>query len=349
MILLLLEILKEDEMNAWWKAVRMLIAVTMVAHAAPAAAETSTLRIAQQYGIGYLPFHVIKHQQLIEKHARAAGLDNLKVTWVSLGGGSVMNDALLSDSVDLVSGGVAPFITLWAKTRGSIDVKGVAALDALPIALVTTNPAVKTLKDFTAKDRIGLPSVKVSIQAVTLQMAAEQAFGEGKHEALDAYTVSLKHPDAYAALASGKSEVTAHFGGPPFQQQELLLPGAHKVIDNYGVLGGPATFNMIWGKAAFRDANPKVYGAFLSALKEAIELIKADPKEAARIYLTEDESKLDEALVLGIITDPQTRFTTQPLGITKYSDFMFRTGAIKVKPASWKDLFFADIHGEDGS
>jgi len=337
-------------MMNWLKgAIAALALVAVAGGSGPASAETGNLRIAQQYGIGYLPFHIIKHRQLIEKHAKAAGLGELKVSWVSLGGGSAMNDALLSDSVDLVSGGVAPFITLWAKTKGSIDVKGVAALDALPIALVTTNPAVKTLKDFTEKDRIGLPSVKVSIQAVTLQMAAEQAFGEGRHETLDPLTVSLKHPDAYAALASGKSEVTAHFGGPPFQQQELLLPGARKIIDNYGVLGGPATFNVIWAKAAFRQANPKVYGAFLAALKEAIELIKADPKEAARIYLAEDESKLDEALVLGIINDPQTRFTTQPLNVTKYSDFLFKTGAIKAKPDSWKDLFFADIHAEGGS
>jgi len=317
--------------------------------ATPAVAETGNLRIAQQYGIGYLPFHVIKHRQLIEKYAKVAGIDDLKVTWVSLGGGSAMNDALLSDSVEIVSGGVAPFVTLWAKTRGSIDVKGIAALDALPIALITTNPAVKTLKDFSEKDRIGLPSVKVSIQAVTLQMAAEQVFGEGRHESLDAFTVSLRHPDAYAAMASGKSEVTAHFGGPPFQQQELLLPGAHKILDNYSVLGGPATFNLIWAKAAFRQANPKVYGAFLAALREAVALIQADPKEAARIYLAEDDSKLDEGLVLGILADPQSRFTTQPLNVTKYSDFLFKTGAIKVKPESWKDLFFDDIHAEGGS
>ena len=336
-------------MRGWLKVAMAAFLALATVDAVPAMAETGTLRIAQQYGIGYLPFHILKHNRLIEKLAAAAGLGALTVSWISLGGGSAMNEALLSDSVDLVSGGVAPFITLWAKTKGNIEVKGVAALDALPIALVTTNPAVKTVKDFTAKDRIGLPAVGVSIQAVTLQMAAEQAFGEGHHQALDPFTVSLKHPDAYAALASGRSEVDAHFGGPPFQQLELQLPGAHSVVDNYGVLGGPATFNVIWAKAAFRQANPKVYGVFLAALKEAIELIKADPKEATRIYLAEDESKLDEALVLAIITDPNTHFTTQPLNVTKYSDFMFKTGAIKARPESWKDLFFADIHGEGGS
>ncbi len=326
---------------------------TMVS--SPARAETAELRIAQQYGLGYLPFHVLKHNHLIENHARAAGLGELNVTWVSLGGGSAMNEALLSGSVDLVSAGVAPFILLWAKTHGTLDVKrggdvkGVAALDALPIALVTTNPKVKTVQDFTAKDRIAMPAVGVSIQAVTLQMAAEQAFGEGKHGVLDQYTVSLRHPDAYAALASGRSEVTAHFASPPFQEQELALPGAHIVTDSYRVAGGPVPLNVVWTKARFRADNPKLIAAFLAALREADTLIRADPAEAARIYEAEDEVKLDPGLVLKIITAPEAHFTTQPLNITKYSDFLFKIGAIKVKPESWKDLFFSDIHNEAGS
>lgn len=140
-----------------------------------AGAEVAELRIAQQYGIGYLPLHVIKHENLLAKHAKAAGLGDIPVRWAVLGGGSAMNDALLSDSVDLVSGGIGgigALVTIWAKTKDSLDVRGVAALDSLPIALLTSNPAVKTVKDFTDQDRIALPSVKVSIQAVTLQMAA---------------------------------------------------------------------------------------------------------------------------------------------------------------------------------
>ena len=48
---------------------------------------------------------------------------------------------------------------------------------------------LKFLKDLNReKDRIGLPSVKVSVPAIYLQMAAEQLYGRGKHEALDVYT-----------------------------------------------------------------------------------------------------------------------------------------------------------------
>ena len=66
----------------------------------------------------------------------------------------------------------------------------------------------ETSPHFSDKDRIAMPAVKVSIQAVTLQMAAEQEFGQGQHGRLDHLTVSMSHPDATAALLSGRSEVT---------------------------------------------------------------------------------------------------------------------------------------------
>lgn len=314
-----------------------------------ARAETSELRISQQFGIGYLPLQVARNKGLFEKHAKAAGIDDLKVTFVTLSGGTSTNDALLSDSIDIATGGVGAFLPAWAKTRGNFDVRGVAAITAMPIALVTTNPAVKSLKDFTEKDRIALPSVKSSIQAATLQIAAEKAFGPGKHEQLDVLTVSLKHPDAYAALASGKSEITAHFGSPPFQQQELALPNATKITDSYEALDGPVTFNVAWAKASFREKNPKVYAAFLAALKEANALIQTNPEEAARIHIAEEKSNVDPALVLSIIKDPHSRFTIVPLNTIKYADFLFRTGGIKAKAETWKDLYFPELHSESGS
>ncbi|PKU25183.1 ABC transporter substrate-binding protein [Telmatospirillum siberiense] len=321
----------------------------LMAPTTSARAEVSEVRIAQQFGIGYLPFHVMKHERLFEKEAARQGIDNLKVSWTNLAGGAAANEALLSGSLDFVSGGVAPFVTLWAKTRGNLNVRGVAALDAMPIYLVTNNPRVTSLKDLSDKDKIGLPAVKVSIQAVTLQMAAEQAFGEGKHDALDQWTVTLRHPDAYAALVSGKSEITGHFGGSPYQEQELAQPGTRLLVNSYDVLGGPATFNLVWTTQAFREANPKVYSAFLTALHQAETLINEHPDDAVGIYLAEDDLKLDPAFVRKLITSPETKFTTTPLNVTKYVSFMSKTGAIKTSAQSWKDLFFPEIHGEPGS
>ncbi|MBX9635811.1 MAG: ABC transporter substrate-binding protein [Magnetospirillum sp.] len=325
------------------------VALAVSLGATAAHAETKELRISQQFGIGYLPLQVARNKGLFEKHAKAAGVDELKVSFVTLSGGTSTNDALLSDSIDIATGGVGAFLPAWAKTRGNYDIKGVAAVTALPIALVTTNPNVKSLKDFTDKDRIALPSVKSSIQAATLQIAAEKEFGAGNHEKLDPITVSLKHPDSYAALASGKSEITAHFGSPPFQQQELLLPNARKITDSYQALGGPVTFNVAWAKASFREQNPKVYNAFIAALNEANAFIQANPVEAAKIHLVEEKSNVDEALVVSIIKDPDAKFTTVPLNVIKYADFLHRTGGIKAKADSWKDLFFPELHTSAGS
>ena len=311
-------------------------------------AELGEIKVAQQYGISYLPLMLMEEQKLIEKHAKAAGVD-VKVGWAKFAGGNVMNDALLSNSLQFASGGVGPLVTLWSRTKGNLDVKAVSAINSMPLYLNTRNPNVRTIKDFTEKDRIALPAVKVSIQAVTLQMAAEKAFGEGQQGKLDAFTVSLSHPDAQVALLSGASEISAHFGSPPFQYQQLEKPGIHTVLNSYDVLGGPATFNVVWTTSKFRNENPKLYDAFVKALDEATAQINRDKKAAAEAYLRISKDKDTVADILAMLNDPAIVYTTTPQNVMKYVDFMAKVGAIKVKPDSWKDLFFPNIHGASGS
>jgi NitT/TauT family transport system substrate-binding protein len=314
-----------------------------------ARAEVTELKIAEQYGISYLPLMIMEDQKLVEKHAKAAGIPDLKVSWAKFAGGNVMNDALLSDSLHFAAGGVAPLVTLWAKTRSNYEVKAVSALNSMPLYLNTRNPAVKTLKDFTDKDKIALPAVKVSIQAVTLQMAAEKEFGPGQQNKLDRLTVSMSHPDGQAALLSPNSEITAHFSSPPFQYQQLEKPNIHTVLDSYQVLGGPATFNLVWTTSKFHDANPKVYGAFVKALDEAIAMINKDKKWAADAYLRISKDKDSEENILKMLNDPKVKYTTTPENVLKYVDFMNKIGSIKAKPASWKDLFFPNAQALPGS
>lgn len=330
---------------------RALLAAGLLACASlPAArAETSQLRVAEQFGIGYLPLQMMNEHMLIEKHAKAAGLGEVKVTWAQFGGGSAMNDALLSGNLDFASGGVGPLLTIWDKTKGNIDVMGVAALNSMPLYLTSNNPKVKSIRDLTDQDRIALPAVKVSIQARTLQMAAEKAFGEGKFDALDKLTVSMKHPDGLAALLSGKSEITAHFTSAPFMYQELADPRIHKILSSYDVLGGPATFNCLWARASFRKDNPKLYRAFVDALGEAMTMIAADKKAAAAVFIKQNKSKLDPAFVEKIVADPENDFTMTPQQTMKYAEFMHKVGALKNQPASWKDYFFPEVQNLPGS
>jgi NitT/TauT family transport system substrate-binding protein len=254
----------------------------------------------------------------------------------------------LSGRLQFASGGVAPFVTLWSRTRGNLDVKAVAAINSMPIYLNSRNPSVKTIKDFGDKDRIALPAVKVSIQAVTLQMAADMAFGEGQANKLDALTVTMSHPDAQSALLSGQSEITAHFSSPPFQYQQLERPGIHTVLNSYDVLGGPATFNVVWTTSKFRNDNPRIYDAFVRALDEATTQINRDKRAAAVAYLRISKDKDSADNILKMLNDPSIVYTTTPQNMMKYVDFMQKIGAIKVKPETWRDLFFPNAHALPG-
>ena len=313
-----------------------------------AGAQVKTVRLAKQFGISYLPLTIMEDKKLLEEQAKKLGIE-VKTEWLQLSAGSPMNEALISGNLDFASGGVGPLLTIWSRTRANLKVKGVAAINSMPIWLTTINPDVKTIKDFTEKDRIALPAVKVSIQAVTLQMAAEQAFGPGQHGRLDTLTVSMSHPDGMAAMMSGRSEVTGHFTSAPFQYQELADPRVRKVVDSYDVLGGPHTFNVVWAATRFRDENPKIVEAFVAALDEAMKFINANRKEAAEIWVRAENSRMPAAEAERIIRLPENEWTMTPKKVMAYADFMSRNGLIPARPESWKDLFFPEVRGLPGS
>jgi NitT/TauT family transport system substrate-binding protein len=309
--------------------------------------EQHEIRVAKQFGISYLPLEVMEGRHLIEARAKAAGLGDIKVEWSQLSSGAPMNDALLSGNLDMVSGGVGPLLTIWSKTKGNYNVKAVASINSMPLYLNTVNPKVKALRDFTPADRIALPAVKVSIQAVTLAMAAEKELG--KADALDSLEVSMAHPDGMAAMLSGHSEITAHFTSAPFMYQELEDKRARRVLSSYDVLGGPSTFNLVWTTSKFHDQNPKLYGAFLAALDDAMTFINGDKKAAAELWIAAEHSKLALPFIQRILDDPENVYTTVPQNVMKYAAFMHKTGSIREMPAAWTDVFFPEIKGKTGS
>ena len=331
---------------------RARVLAVLVAFLVPAvgrAEEAREIRIAQQYGIPFLPLTVMKERRLLEEAMGAAGLPEPKVSWAQFANGTVMNESLISGNLDIASGGIGPLITAWARTRSNLRISGVASLGSLPLILNTSNPAVKAIADFTDKDKIAVPAVKVSIQAVTLQMAAEQLWGVGQQGRLDPLTVSMTHPDATIALLGGRSEITAHFANAPFQYQQLTDPRIHTVLNSYAVTGGPHTSYVVWSTGKFHDANPRSYAAFLAALEVAMQFIRDQPRAAAEIYIAFEKSTLSVEFVEKIIIDPDNVFTTTPQNIMKFALFMERTGSIKEKPAAWQDLFFRELHDRAGS
>jgi NitT/TauT family transport system substrate-binding protein len=310
-------------------------------------AEQPEIRIAKQYGLGYLPLVILEEQKLIERRAAAAGLGDVKVSWVTLSGGPAAADALLSKSVDYIATGVAPLVLLWARSGGAV--KGVSALDAVPVYVNTSNPAVKTIRDFGEKDRIAVPAVKVSIQAVVLQMAAAKAFGDAGWARLDPLTVALKHPDAAVALLSGSGAVTAHAASPPFVAQELANPKIRTVLNSYEVLGGPHTFNVLSSTQVFADANPRTFAVVYGALGEAIAWIGANRRAAAELYVKASKTREPVESILAQLDDPSISYGTTPQRIGVFAEFLARTGTISARPASWRELFFPTVHALPGS
>ena len=328
--------------HRWQQVVAAGVVLTSIVAAPLAQAKEGQLRIAQQFGIVYLLLNVAQEQQLIEKHGKAQGVD-IRVEFVQLSGGAAVNDALLAGNIDIAGAGVGPLFTLWDRTYGKQNVKGVASLGNFPYLLVSNNPAVKTLDDFTDKDRIALPAVGVSVQSRILQLASAKRWGDASYNRLDRLQVALPHPDAAAAIIKGGTEITAHFGNPPFQEQELAAnPRAHVVLNSYDVMGGPAAATVLYATEKFRKESPKTYRAFVDALDEAARFIQQQPEKAADIYLKVSGGKLDRQLLLEVIRNPQVQFTVQPQRTLELGQFLHRVGAIRHAPQSLADYFFDD-------
>lgn len=314
-----------------------------------ASAQTAEIRLARQFSMGYLQFNVMEHQRLIEKHASALGLPDVKVSWLTFNGPAAVNDALLSGTVDVGAGGTPGLLLLWAKTKGTAqEVRGISAMSSQPFLLNTRNPAVKTIADFRDTDRIALPAVKVSIQAIALQMASAKTFGANNFAKLDNLTVSMPPPDATIALLSGAGEITSVFSVPPFQSQQLEKPGVTTVLNSYDVMDGPHSFTVAWTSARFRTQNPVLYKALIAAMQEATDIINADRRAAAALWIADSQSKLSLDFVDRIVSGPQVRWTLAPENTMKFARFMVTNGMLKAPPASWKDYFFPEIHQVDG-
>ena len=84
-----------------------------------AKAQAPEIRFARQFSMGYLQFNLMEKHQLLEKHAKALGIPEVKVVWATFNSPAAMNDALLSGSIDIVSGGVPGLLTIWARTQGT--------------------------------------------------------------------------------------------------------------------------------------------------------------------------------------------------------------------------------------
>lgn len=286
---------------------------------------------------------------LIEKHARALGLPELKVNWIVLNGAAPVNDALLSGSISFGAGAAPSLILLWDKTRATGDpVRGIASIAEMPTYLNTRNPAIKSIRDYTAQDRIALPSVKLSNAAIVLEMAAAKLWADDQYAELDPLTVSMSHPDAVAQLLSAHGEITSHFASPPYELFELHDPRVRTILTSVDVMGD-ATLTDVWTTQRFAQENPTVVQAVFDAIKDAVDTVNRDKNAAAGLYLRVTHDKISKADLMAVLNDPHIIYSNVPLGTMAFARFMHAVGTIRAEPGSWQDLFFPIAHGLPGS
>jgi NitT/TauT family transport system substrate-binding protein len=311
--------------------------------------QKSEINITRQPGILYLPSHVMERQRLIEKHAAALGVPDLKVNWLLLSGGGNQTDQLLAGNVDIVNTGVGNLLLLWDRTKGGV--KGIVANSALPLTLVTRNPSIKTLKDFGPADKIAVPTIKVSTQAILLQMACEKTFGPDQTTRLDANTVQLGHPDAAIALSNPQHEITSHFGAPPFPYIELkTVAGAHVVVTSPEIIGGPLTQSQFFTTTKFAEANPKVVAAIKAASLEAIEYIRKDTRGSVEIYREVMHDKTSAEELLEMLKQPgMMDWIAAPQGTMKFAAHLYKVGTLKTMPKSWTEYYLPIAHDLPGN
>ncbi len=313
--------------------------------------EVSGIVIVSQHGLPYLPLMVMDSLQLVQKHASRLGIATLKPEYKSLGGTQSLIDALLSRQMDFGVTGVPSLATLWDKTTGTAnEVRALSAVQSMPFMLVTNKPEIKTIKDFTGADKIAVPAIKVSSQAICLQMAAAKQWGDDQYARLDAYTITRSHPDAAVAVISKTAEIDSHYSVAPYYYFELATSGVHNVLKSYDTLGGPGTNGVMLMSKRFHDANPKVTQAVYAALTEAEEFINKHQSDAAQIYIkTTSEKRSSQEEMTRFISDPDNIWTTTPQQTMTFVGFMHKVGTMKRLPASWKDLYMPECHELAGS
>lgn len=316
----------------------------------PGAAESAEVRIAQQYGLIYLPLHVAVEQKLIEKHATAAGLADLKVSLLQLGSGAAVNEALLSGQIDVATVGATVLLTVWDRTRGRANVRGMMAICDSPIMFNTSDPRIRTIHDFGENDRIAVTAVKVTHHAVVLQMAAAKWLGWENRFKLDPLTVSMPHPDAMTAILAPRHEVRTHAATIPFLFQELEDPRVRAVFSSYDVVDGRHTVAVAYNTEKWKTDNPKAYAAVVAGLEEAMAWINRDKRAAAELYVRFEKSRLSPDAVHAMLKQEDKIFyTPTPSKMMLHAEFMHKIGSIRNQPTSWKDFFWENLHDRPGS
>lgn len=325
-----------------------LVPIGVLTAAAPARAEVKEIRIGIQPGLPSLPVIVAERRGFFNEEARKAGLSDQRFTLQRLNGAAAVTDALLSESVDASVLGATALLSAWDRTRDRGDLRALAPLAVLDVALYTNRTEIKSFVDFGEQDRIAV-AASASPQAMIVRMAAEKFSGADKNAEIERLLVLMPHPDATAALLAGKT-ITGYVASQPFSLVLRKSDKVHLVMTSKDILDGEeATGAVVAAAKKFVDANPAVAKVIIAALEDAIAFIANDPNASADIYLESETSKIAKEDIREMLTDGSMVYSITPAGFMKFARFMAKTGQIKNELKSWEDVFFPFLHGRNGN
>ncbi|MBE5951250.1 MAG: ABC transporter substrate-binding protein [Lachnospiraceae bacterium] len=289
--------------------------------------EKNTLNIAQQFGIAYAPLNIMEQLGMLEEK-----LPDVEINWKQFGGPTAIREAMLAGEVDFGFMGIAPVMIGY---DNGMQWRYATGISANQVALVTDKEGVKSLKDFTAQDRIAILSPGCT-QHILLCMLCKQQLGD--YMAMDNQLVSMSHPDAMNALMSN-TEVSAHFATPPYLQEELKN-GMHIIADGEDIAGAQFTFISGVAMEKFYEEEPELYAAFIETLNEAIAYINENTEEAIRILAPLygiSEAELKEQMSYG-----GTIYSSDLCGVEPIKEAMHDMGFLK-ENYDYKDLCFENV------
>jgi NitT/TauT family transport system substrate-binding protein len=322
----------------------------LLAVARVAAADPLTVRIVSANDLAALPLIVAKHDRLIEKQAQARGLGEVTVEWLVPGTG-VAIDELVNGQADLVASlDLADFVLAWDTRSGTPqEIRALTALAQMPYWLLSRNPAIATIRDFGAKDRIAVRTLKTSQPAVMLEMAAAQEWGAAHYDKLDPLTVARSDEAADDAMLASKSDIDSHFVRLPYADDERADTAVRRVMDSFDIAGAHSIAVLVT-TSQFRDGNPALCAAIAAAVTEADEFITHNRGAAAEIYdSTVKEPSIPVEVLSDMLGDPDLAYKPAPAGVRRLTEFLHQIGRLQHSPDSWQQLFFPEIYKLDGS
>ncbi len=313
----------------------------------PALAQTRSFTIGINTGLPFLPYAVAEQTDLFNTVAREQGITDASFALRRINVATALIDAILTQEVQFGTMGNQALLNTWAKTRGSLNFRGISAYWKGKFSIYTNEARIKTFTDIQPDDKIAVQGPK-SAQALYLMLAAMHYFGPDQMKRFENQMVLLPHTEAVTALTSSNA-IQVYFGISPYSEFVARSPNVHLIATSRDFSDPQTTNAFIGGIAPVYGSHPDAPGVIIEGLNRANRLIRENPAEATDLFMKSETSPLSRDELLAVITENRDDYATRPNGLMKVAGIMAELGDLKDPPAKWTDVFTGPITAGEGS